>query len=308
MLDIILNIFLASMIFKASAFGPLEPMLPANTVSTPQQKIAVNIPVRTMTDGSLGVEVTAQSYIVVEPKSGAVLYEKNADAPRSIASITKLMTVLVFLQNNPGWDKQITMSPEDYQPGAVPVLLIGDKITVKDLFYATLVASSNEAAAALARSTGLTPADFALQMNQYAQLLDMSQSNFVEPTGLSSGNQASAGDIVRLISVAFSHAEVRKAGATKSYSAVVLNKEKTVRKMTSTDKILTESFGNNENTYKIEAGKTGYTDAAGYCFASSVRDSQNRQLLIAVLGSSTTYDRFTDTKALAYWVFNNFKW
>lgn len=307
MLDIILNLFLASIIFKASVFGPFDQSLAANTVTIPTQKIEVATPVRTTTDDSLGVKVTAQSYIVVEPKSGAVLYEKNADAPRSIASITKLMTVLVFLQNNPGWDKQITMLPDDYQPGAVPVLLIGDKVTVKDLFYSTLVASSNEAAAALARSTGLAPADFALQMNQYAQLLDMSESEFVEPTGLSSGNQASAADIVRLISVAFSHSEVRKAGATKSYAAVVLNKEAT-RKMTSTDKILTESFGTDENTYKIEAGKTGYTDAAGYCFASSVRDSQNRQLLIVVLGSSTTYDRFSDTKALAYWVFNNFKW
>ena len=308
MLDIILNLILASIVFKASAFGPFDSVLSANTVTTPEQQTVAALPVRaTTTDASLGVKVTAESCIVVEPNSGAVLYEKNADAPRSIASITKLMTVLVFLQHNPGWDKQVTMQADDYQGGSVPVLLIGDTVTVRDLFYATLVASSNEGAAALARSTGLSKDDFVTQMNQYAQILDMAQSRFVEPTGLSSNNQASAADIVRLISVAFSHFEVRKAGATKSYSAAVFNKE-AARKFVSTDKILKEDFGTDSNSYKIEAGKTGFTDAAGYCFASSVRDSQNRQLLIAVLGSSSTYDRFTDTKALAYWVFNNFRW
>ena len=307
MLDIILNLLVSSIIFKASAFGPLDPLFPANSITTPDQKIEASLPVRTTADDSIGVKITARSCIVVEPKSGAVLYEKNADAPRSIASITKLMTALVFLQNNPGWDKQVTMSAEDYQPGSVPVLLLGDKVTAKDLFYATLVASSNEAASALARSTGLPQKDFVAQMNRFAALIDMSDSSFAEPTGLSAGNKASAGDIVRLISVAFSHAEVRKAGATKSYSAKPLNRD-AARKMASTDKILTEDFGTEDNSYKIEAGKTGYTDAAGYCFASLVRDSQNRQLLIAVLGSSSTYDRFTDTKALAYWVFNNFKW
>jgi len=55
-------------------------------------------------------------------------------------------------------------------------------------------------------------------------------------------------------------------------------------------------------------GKTGYIDAAGYCFASQVKDENDRRLLIAVLGSSSTYDRFTDTKSLAYWVFENYKW
>jgi D-alanyl-D-alanine carboxypeptidase len=307
MFDVILNVILAGIFLRASAFSSANQALPANTLPLAQQKIEVRIPEKDPNSSTLGVKVTAQSFIVVEPESGAVLYEKNAQEPRSIASITKLMTTLVFLEYNPGWDKEVTMIADDYEAGSRPVLLIGDKITVRDLFYSMIVASSNEAAKALARSTGLTANDFAFQMNLRAKFLGMKDSKFIEPTGLSDYNQASAEDVVKLIRVAFSHSEVRKAGSTKTYTVKVLNRD-TKRSMESTDKILKEDFGTESASYKIEAGKTGFTNSAGYCFASQVKDDQDRQLLVTVLGSSSTYDRFTDTKSLAYWVFNNYKW
>ena len=170
-----------------------------------------------------------------------------------------------------------------------------------------LVSSANEAAVALARSTGLSEEEFARQMNLYAKLLAMDSSRFIEPTGLSTDNKANAEDVVKLVKVAFSHSEIRKALGQKSFDANVINKKQT-RHMESTDKILKAEFGYRGDSYKLEAGKTGTLPSAGYCFASQVSDQNNRRLLIAVLGSSTTYDRFTDTKSLAYWVFNNFAW
>lgn len=307
MFDVILNLILAAIFLRASAVNPASLMLPANTLPLAEKKIEAKIPERNQAGGSLGVKVTAQSFIVVEPESGAILYEKNSRDPRAIASITKLVTALVFLDSNPNWTKEITMQDSDYRDGAAPILLLGDKITVKDLFYTMMVASSNEAANALARSTGLTPEEFAYQMNLHAYLLGMKNSSFVEPTGLSADNQASAEDIIKLIEVAFSHSEMRLAGATKNYKATVINKNQ-ARSMQSTDKILKENFGTDDNSYKIEMGKTGFINAAGYCFASEVKDEKNRKLLIAVLGSSSTYDRFIDTKSLAYWVFNNYRW
>lgn len=307
MFETIANFLIASVFLSASATGWFDCGLPANTVALPNQQPSIKMPQRVVAGPTAGVKVTAESYIVVEPESGAVLYEKNATEPRAIASITKLMTVVTFLEYNPGWDKEITMASDDFRAGAVPVFSVGDKITVKDLFYATLVASSNEGANALARSTGLKTEDFVFQMNVRAKLLDMKDSKFVEPTGLSDDNHASAEDIVKLIRVAFSHSEIQKAGSTKNYTIKVLNKN-AARKVESTDKILKEDFGAKEASYKIEAGKTGFTNAAGYCFASQVKDDKDRQLLITVLGSSSTYDRFTDTKALAYWVFNNYEW
>jgi D-alanyl-D-alanine endopeptidase (penicillin-binding protein 7) len=307
MYDLFLNLILSGIFLRASAGNAIGPSLPANTLPLADKKIEARIPERDFTSQSLGVKVTAKSYIVVEPESGAVLYSKNADQPRSIASITKLMTALVFLENSSDWDAQVTMVASDYKGGSTPVLLIGDKVTDKDLFYAMLVASSNEAASALARSTRLRPEEFILQMNVHAKLLDMENSTFVEPTGLSDGNQASAEDIIKLIKVAFSHSEVRKAATTKTLSIRVPNKN-IARTMQSTDQILKEDFGTDNSSYKIEAGKTGFINAAGYCFASQIRDENNRRLLIAVLGSSSTYDRFIDTKSLAYWVFSNYKW
>lgn len=307
MFGILLNLILSSIFLQASANGFWNCVPVPNTLPLVEQKIEAPMPQLKKDLDSLGVAVTAESYIVVEPESGAVLYEKNANEPRAIASITKLMTVLTFLEYNPGWDKEIVMINDDFRAGAKPSLLLGDRVTVRDLFYATLVSSSNEAANALARSTGLPANDFIFQMNLHAKLLEMGDSKFVEPTGLSDSNQASAEDIVKLIRVAFSHSEVRKAGATKTYAVKVLNKN-LVRNLESTDKILKEDFGLNDSSYKIEAGKTGFTNAAGYCFASQIKDGQNRRLLITVLGSSTTYNRFTDTKSLAYWVFNNYNW
>lgn len=306
MFDIVLNLVLATIFLSASAFSPAN-LLPANTLPLAEKKVEAKIPERDSASGSLGVEVTAKSFIVVEPESGAILYEKNARDPRAIASITKLMTALVFLDSNPDWDKKVTMAADDFEAGAKPSLLPGDQVTVKDLFYAMMVASSNEAAKALARSTGLSPEDFVFQMNLHARLLEMNDSRFVEPTGLSAGNQASAEDVIKLIQVAFSHSEMRKAGATKNYTVRTIGGN-LARNLQSTDKILKEDFGTEEASYKIEMGKTGFINAAGYCFASQVKDDKNRKLLIAVLGSSSTYDRFTDTKSLAYWVFNNYKW
>jgi len=307
MFEVILNFILTSIFLQVAATAITNPTLPPNALPLAQTKAIAPVPVMSTTTDSLGVLVTAQSCIVVEPESGVVLYEKNAQEPRSIASITKLMTALVFLDSNKNWDETITMVAGDYKPGSQPVLLLGDKVTVKDLFYAMMVASSNEAASALARSTGLSADDFAYQMNLRAKVLGMNNSNFVEPIGLSSGNQASAEDVIKLIQVAFSHSEVRKAGATKAYTIHVINKD-VDRNLTSTDKALKEDFGIANNSFKIEMGKTGYIDAAGYCFASQVKDENNRRLLIAVLGSSSTFDRFTDTKSLAYWVFSNYRW
>jgi D-alanyl-D-alanine endopeptidase (penicillin-binding protein 7) len=306
MFQAIAQVILASIFLSSSASTYLD-FLPANTLPLAGERAEAVMPEKNQDSKSIGVNVTAKSFIVVEPETGAVIYEKNSSNPRSIASITKLMTALVFLENNPGWDKEIVMEKNDYRPGAKPLLLLGDKVTVRDLFYSMLVASSNEGAVALARSTGLAEKDFVDQMNFMSRFLEMKNSKFVEPTGLSDDNRASAEDLIKLIKVTFSHSEIRKAGATKTYTVKVKN-QNAVRNLESTDKILTENFGLLDKTYKIEAGKTGFTNSAGYCFTSQVKDGEDRKLLIAVLGSSSTYDRFIDTKSLAYWVFSNYKW
>jgi len=307
MFKVVLNLFFAGIFLQAQAMTPATSIMPSDNLILENRDITASLPLKDLNKKSLGVKVTAKSFMVVEPKTGSVIYEKNSQEKRSIASLTKLMTALTFLDFNPGWDQEYTVTTSDLRWGAKPILMPGEKVKVKDLFYVMMVASSNESAIALARATGLSQEEFVKQMNFRAKLLGMNDSKFVEPSGLDSNNKSTAKDLIKLIDVVFSHSEIRKAGATKEYNFKILNKNET-RTIYSTDKILDMEFGFKDQLYKLEAGKTGYLDDAGYCFASQIRDQNNRKLLITVLGSSTIYDRFSDTKSLAYWVFNNFKW
>jgi D-alanyl-D-alanine carboxypeptidase len=307
MISHVLNFLLSSFFLGAMAFSSLPIAEPVNLSElTEERKPSAPIPELIANSESLGVEVSAQSFLVVEPKSGAILAEKNSDSVRSIASITKLMTALVILDGKPDWDQEVTMVLSDFTQEAAPMFAFNDQVKVKDLFYAMLVASSNEAANALVRSSGLSREEFIAKMNLIAKLLELDNANFVDPVGLLAGNQATAKEVTKLMSVAYSHSEVRKAASLKSLEIKVLNKN-AVRKIVSTNRLLNQPFGN-EGEYLVEIGKTGFIYLAGYCFTSQVKDKDDRLLLVTVLGTPAINDRFTDTKSLAYWVFNNYQW
>lgn len=264
-------------------------------------------PQKNILSDSLGVEVSAQSVLVVDKETSKILYEKNSQDVRSIASLTKLMTALVFLDYNPGWNSQVKISESDYRDGGIRYLINGEIITVYDLFHASLISSSNEATVALARSTGLSHDDFVKKMNEKALALGMNNTTFSDVTGLNNSNKSTALDLAILARLAFSNEHIKRVTSTESYSITIINNGVT-RNIKSTDKILNQSFGLGEENYKVENGKTGYLELAGYCFASQISDSYNRKILVVVLGSSTIDSRFTDTKSLAYWVFNNYNW
>jgi len=305
MLELLINLLLTGLLLQAP-FGAVKSAVQQLPLA-PQKNQAPSGPLRDWSSLSSGVDISAPCFMVLEPKSGQVLYEKNSGEIRSIASLTKLMTAVVFLNHNLGWDQTVEIIKDDIKPGAVPDLREGETFSVKDVFSATLIASSNEGAAALARISGLSSADFVAEMNQQAVNLFMDQTEFVDPTGLDSGNKSTAKDILKLVQAALSREEIKSAVSRKDYTITILNKN-LARKIISTDLALGEKFSDGANSYYIEAGKTGYLEQAGYCFVSQVKDSNNRQVLIAVLGSSSTLDRFSDTKSLAYWVFNNYSW
>lgn len=271
------------------------------------RNLAQEAPQKEMLSDSLGVDVSAQSVLVVDEKTSKVLYDKNPQEERSIASITKLMTALVFLDYNPGWDSQVKISELDYRDGSIKYLISGEVVSVYDLFHASLISSSNEATVALARSTGLSHDDFVKKMNEKAKQLGMNNTSFFDVTGLNNANKSTAVDIIILAQVAFSNNYINQVTGTESYTINVINNG-LIRNIKSTDKILNQEFGLGDQNYKVENGKTGYLEVAGYNFVSRVSDNSNRKILVVVLGSSTTYSRFTDTKSLAYWVFNNYNW
>ena len=271
------------------------------------KKLQQNAPQKYNNSRSLGVAVSAKSVLVTDAKTGKVLYEKNSREVRSIASLTKLMTALVFLDHNPGWSSEIKIAEADYRDGGIRYLIAGEEVSVRDLFYASLISSSNEATAALARSTGLNNDDFVKAMNDQARQLGMTNTTFTDVTGLSNDNKSTAADLVIMSQAAFLNEDINRAASLETYNLNIINKNLT-RNIKSTDKILNQSFGLNDNTYQVEVGKTGYLAAAGYNFASRVGDNLGRKILAVVLGSENINSRFADTKSLAYWVFNNYQW
>jgi len=249
---------------------------------------------------SLGVVISAVAAVVIDKKTRQVLWQKNSELARPIASITKLVSALVFLENNPGWDTEVTINASDYRDGGRRWVYQGEIVTVRDLLNIALVASDNNAVISLVRSTGLTEEEFVKAMNQKAQALGMNQSVFLEPTGLESSNLSTASDVIKLAQSAFEVEEIKKATTQSEYSFTVINNKRqdTIK---NTNKLL-ESYLN------IQAGKTGYLEEAGYCLVSEVKNSENQKVIIAVLGSGTEAGRFQDLKALSQWVFDNYEW
>ena len=251
-----------------------------------------------ISDFSLGMKVTALSAIIVDAESGIILWQKNPDQVQPIASLTKLISVLVFLDYNPGWETEVTVTSADLRAGGH--IYQGEKLTVRDLFNLALIPSSNSAIMALTSSTGLSKEEFTARMNQKAAALDMKQAKFSEPTGLSPENVASATDIIKLARTAFSREEIRNITIQQEFTFQVLNNKRSAT-VKNTDKLLGSYL-------KINAGKTGSLDEAGYCLVSEVVGPAGQKIFVVVLGSLSDSDRFQDLKALAQWAFDNYFW
>jgi D-alanyl-D-alanine carboxypeptidase len=220
-----------------------------------------------------------------------------------IASITKLMTALVFLDYNPDWDTVYKMKKEDRREGGRIYLFTGDEVTVKDLFYLSLVASDNTAAIGLDNSTGLSEEEFVLKMNLKAVDLGLTRTSFVDPVGLSDGNNSCAVEVAELTKAALANEEIKKATLTKDYSFLTLGGRRKV--VSSTDYLLEDLP---YDGIKIMGGKTGATEAAGNCFVGKFTDGAGHEIISVVLGADNYKARFTETKSLIKWVYDNYEW
>ncbi len=260
-------------------------------------------PPKKIVPDSLGVEVTAPSAALIDAKTGALLFAQGQDRIAPIASITKLLTALVFLDANPGWDKKITIAPEDGDFGGLPYLKTGDVMTVRDVFETALAGSVNTGAAALARATGMSREQFVAKMNSKAVRLGMTHSAFVDPTGYGSGNVSTVFDVARLAYAAFDRPDVREALTRKEYDFKTGGGQD--RRIPATDTLL-DSFLN-QGDYQIVGGKTGYTDEAAYTLV--VRATRGKGDVIAIaLGSASADARFQDVKSLLAWGFRTYRW
>lgn len=253
--------------------------------------------------GAATATIAAKRGAVLAAQDRLFLYCKEADEVQPIASITKLMTALVFLENNPGWDKVYTIKPEDNVTGGRLNLFRGEEVKVKDIFYTSLVASDNGATIALVHATGLGEDKFVEKMNEKAKALGLVKTSFSDPIGLSDENVSTAREVALLAKAALNKEEIRQATASKDYRFTTLDGRD--KKVESTDYLL---FDPAQNSFQVLGGKTGYTDQAGYCFVGRFKDKDGRELISVVLGSAGKNERFRESKTLVNWVFQNYIW
>ncbi len=246
--------------------------------------------------------ITAKSAAVVDGETGALLGEKDKDRVTPIASLTKLMTALVFLDTSPAWQEEITMENTDNRPGGTLFVRAGERLTFYDLFMTMLVGSANNAAVALTRASGGSIPEFVERMNARAERMGLSATHFVEPTGLDEGNVSTALDLVRLAWHAFATPSLRDAVTAKEYVFATLNTGMRHRVKTTNELLLSATDG-----YTLIGAKTGYTHEAGYTFLVEAERNGHR-VIVAVLGAPQEEDRFRDADTLIRWAFQKYVW
>ncbi|PJE76732.1 hypothetical protein COV05_03135 [Candidatus Uhrbacteria bacterium CG10_big_fil_rev_8_21_14_0_10_48_16] len=253
---------------------------------------------------SMGVVTSAQSAIVVDRNSHEVLFEKNISEPRSIGSITKLMTAYVFLQTGPDLDAPSTLMSEDIRYGAAFHLSIGETVSIRDLLKASLVGSDNSSTAALARLSGMPLGDFVARMNEVSAEFGMKATTFDDTTGLSSKNISVVTDLAIMFDKILENDTIRE--ITELSSVTITGSSGRTYVIESTDELL-GSFVD-QAPYNILGGKTGFLPEAGYCLGTIFSHEGAGDIIVVVLGSETKQGRFQDVKALAVWAYKTFGW
>ncbi|KAA0205763.1 D-alanyl-D-alanine carboxypeptidase [Candidatus Uhrbacteria bacterium] len=276
---------------RAYAWNPLPVSRPA----------VLNVPVKRK-QTSLGIDISAPSAIVMDAETGAVLFEKNADDVRPVASLTKLVAAMTYLDTKPDFAANVEIRPADGPSVGRTILPTNERFTAEDVFEGMLVGSINESAKALARSS-LGTEDFVKRMNEKAEEVGMKRATFVDASGEDARNRATARDIALALRAAAAYPEITEA---MSRSSVTLSGVKKPYLIKTTNLLLSSEL--NREPYKIIAAKTGTLPEAGHNYALMTEGKDGQKLLVVLLGGETHYSRFQDVKALTYWAFDAYEW
>lgn len=246
--------------------------------------------------------------LVMDANSGKILYEYQPDKIWPSASLTKLMTALIFMVRRPAWTDIVAMSGEDEVGGGRLKVNPGATLTVQDLLYSAITASANNAAMALARISGLATAQFVAAMNTQAKAMGLRYTKFYEPAGMSPENVSTAREIAKLASFAFGVKSIRRVATTAEYSFEIKNTGE-IKKLTNTNDLLIAK--KNEDVY-VTGGKTGFLYESMYNLVVRMKPAADvddgRLLIVVVLGAPTRDASFASAKALANWAWSAYTW
>ena len=256
------------------------------------------------------LHLNSRAGLVYEQDTGRILYAKNAGMETPIASITKLMTAMVFLDRHPDMNKRIEVTEADVDmlKHSASHLPVGTVLTRRQMLNMALVASENRAASALGRTTlkGGTAA-FVAAMNRKARAIGLRHTHYVEPTGLNPANVSTAADLAKLVNYAYDHyPEIRKI-TSQGYYALGLRRV-VERRRDHLARVIYEPVDyHNTNRFTRERGwhvglsKTGFINESGHCLVMQTR-IDHRNLVMVLLDAPTTWARIEDTERLRDWL------
>ena len=251
---------------------------------------------KTTATGELVPDLHAAAAIIYNPETKQVLWEENSQDKRSIASITKVMTAVVFAETDPDLSEVVTIERSDVYAASTTHLRANYRVTVDDLLHLLLISSDNAAARALARISPWGPAGFVQRMNEKAVELGLQSTAYADPSGLYAENISSAYDMARLIAYAAGDEKIAEIMRKREHQLTLRGRPV---KIVSTNRLLARS----DMEGSVLGGKTGFINRAGYCLATVMKlPGVNQPVAVVVLGARSNAGRFTEVRNLFGWL------
>lgn len=257
----------------------------------------------------IDTDITAEKYIVIDRASGNILLEKNAQEMMEPASMTKIMTAIIVIENTRDFDRLITLTKSDVEyvqeksASRVGLMKVGDQLSINDALYGLMLASGGDCGMMLSHSVTGTREEFIELMNKKAEAIGLYNTHFQNALGTSEkGQYSTAEDIARLLQYAMKNERLKEIMNTASYTLKPTLSEPI--EITHSARVAFKAAAVPYDT--IKAAKTGYEVNDGHCLAAVV-EKEGKELISVVVGSGMEKEKNVsaqDTKALTDFVFN----
>ncbi|MCU1720594.1 MULTISPECIES: D-alanyl-D-alanine endopeptidase [unclassified Pseudomonas] len=242
------------------------------------------------------LHLASGSAMLVDLQTNQVLYSSHPDLVRPIASVTKLMTAMVVLDAKQSMDEMLTMTIAQTKEmkGIYSRVRLGSELNRRETLLITLMSSENRAAATLAHHYPGGYGAFIKAMNAKAKALGMSNTRYVEPTGLSPNNVSTARDLTKLLMAARNYPLLSELSTTRE-KTVAFRKPNYTLGFRNTDHLV------NKPNWDIKLTKTGFTNDAGHCLVLLTK-MDNRPVAMVILDAFGKYTHFADASRMRQWL------
>ena len=314
-----MRVFCLVLAITAALWG----VFPANAAQTDQSVVSGchSVDAKTTLSDSGQLTETAKAVLVYERKSDTMIYSWNPDETIYPASMVKLMTALVALENSELDDRVVVTKRalSHVAIGSVSAgLVAGEELSLRDLMYCMMVASANDAATVIAEHVGGTQDGFIAMMNKKAAELGCVGTHFSNVHGLHDENTyTTARDICRILDIALENPDFKAMFTTKSYVVPATNKTDEERQVETSNYMMSNAVVKKYLDPRVTGGKTGATDEAGRCLAATA-EGGGMELMTIVMGAVPEYEEdgqvvkyfgsFEETAILLDYVLENYEY